>query len=92
MSSTPDQQPIQRIVGKRKSPEGQQLTGADLQAARAAMTRNARYYMRAPKGVFYYSSHEEMAADRLRWTVDLMVELAREGKTLVSTLWPAESG
>jgi hypothetical protein len=56
------------------------------------MTRNARYYMRAPKGVFYYSSHEEMAADRLRWTVDLMDELAREGKILVSTGWSAESG
>lgn len=88
MSSPPDQQPIQRIVGKRKSCEGQQLTGAALQAARDAMTRNARYYMRAPKGVFYYSSHEEMAADRLRWTVDLMVERAREGKILVSTDWP----
>ena len=75
MSSTPDQQPIQRTVGKRKSREGQQLTGVDSQAARAAMTRNASYYMRAPKGVFYYSSHEEMAADRLRWTVDLMVEI-----------------
>jgi hypothetical protein len=92
MTSTPNQQPIQRTVGKRKSREGQQLTGADLQAARAATTRNARYYMRAPKGVFYYSSHEEMAADRLRWTVDLMDELAREGKILVSTGWSAESG
>ncbi|MEQ1801904.1 MAG: hypothetical protein ABL989_08280 [Gammaproteobacteria bacterium] len=56
------------------------------------MTRNARYRTRMPKGVFYYSSHEEMAADRLRWTVDLMVELDRERKILVSTLWSAESG
>jgi hypothetical protein len=92
MSFPKDQQPIQRTVGKRTSCEGRQLTGADLQAARAAMTRNARYYMRAPKGVFYYSSHDEMAADRLRWTVDLMAELDREGRILVSTDWPAESG
>ncbi len=76
MSSTPDQQPIQRTVGKRTSREGQPLTGPDRAADRAAMTQNARYQTRAPKGVFYYSSHEEMAADRLRWTVDLMVERA----------------
>ena len=92
MSYTPDQQPIQRTVGKRKSREGQQLTGPELTAARAAMTRNARYRTRAPKGVFYYSSHEEMAADRLRWAVDLMAELARKGKILVSRRWSAESG
>ena len=72
VSSTPDQQPIQRTVGKRVSREGQPLTGPD----RAAITRNAQYRTRAPKGVFYYASHEEMAADRLRWTVDLMVERA----------------
>jgi hypothetical protein len=76
MSSTPDQQPIQRTVGKRRSREGQPLIGPELTAARAAMTRNARYRTRAPKGVFYYSSHDEMAADRLRWTVDLVVARA----------------
>lgn len=37
------------------------------------MTRNAAYRTRVPKGIFFYESHEEMEADRLRWTVDLMV-------------------
>ncbi len=41
------------------------------------MNDMARYVTRAPKGVFFYSSHEDMAADRLRWTVDAMVEVAR---------------
>jgi hypothetical protein len=70
MSSTHDQQPIQRTVGRRRTRDGQPLSDAD----RAAMTRNAQYRTRAPKGVFRYSSHAEMAADRLRWTVDLMLE------------------
>jgi hypothetical protein len=41
------------------------------------MTRNANYVTRAPKGVFIYSSHEEMQADRLRWQVDAVVHKAR---------------
>ena len=77
MSSTPDQQPIQRTVGKRKSREGQPMTDPARAADRDAMTRNARYRTRMPKGVFFYASHEEMAADRLRWTVDLMDERAQ---------------
>jgi hypothetical protein len=77
MSSTPDQQPIQRTVGKRVSREGQPMTDPARAADRDAMTQNARYRTRAPKGVFFYSSHEEMAADRLRWTVDLMAERAQ---------------
>ena len=70
MSSTHDQQPIQRTVGRRQARDGQPLSDAD----RAAMTRNAQYRTRAPKGVFRYNSHDEMTADRLRWTVDLMLE------------------
>lgn len=38
------------------------------------MARNARYRTCAPKGVFRYESAEEKDADRLRWTVDLIVE------------------
>jgi hypothetical protein len=67
-----DQQPIQRIVGSRQSREGRPLTAVD----RAAMTRQAQYRTRAPKGVFFYHSAEEMDRDRLRWTVDAM--LARQ--------------
>lgn len=74
MSSTPNQQPIQRTVGKRTSREGQPLTGPARAADRAAITRNASYRTRAPKGVFFYASHGDMAADRLRWTIELMAE------------------
>jgi hypothetical protein len=73
MSSTHDQQPVQRTVGRRQARDGQPMSDAD----RAAMTRNAQYRTRAPKGVFRYNSHDEMAADRLRWTVDLMLERSR---------------
>lgn len=66
----PDQQPIQRIVGKRVTPPVGTLPSP---AARAAMTANALYVTRAPKGIFFYKSHEEMIQDRERWTVDAVV-------------------
>jgi hypothetical protein len=43
---------------------------------RAAMTANAQYRTRAPKGVFRYYSHADMEADRLHWLVDAMTEKA----------------
>jgi hypothetical protein len=73
MSSTIDQQPIRRTIGRRQSRDGQALTAAD----RAALAAQARYRTRAPKGVFIYYSAEEMDADRLRWTVDAVVEKHR---------------
>jgi hypothetical protein len=74
MSGRDNQQPIFRTVGKRKSRDGQPLTSDD----RARLTDMARYRTRAPKGVFIYSSHAEMEADRLKWLVDAVVEKARE--------------
>jgi hypothetical protein len=68
-----DQQPLQRVVGRRQLRDGRALTPAD----RAAMTRMAQYRTRAPKGVFIYYSAEEMANDRLRWTIDAMIEKQR---------------
>jgi hypothetical protein len=73
MSSPINQQPIRRTIGRRKSREGQPLTPAD----RAALAAQARYRTRAPKGVFIYYSAEDMEADRLRWTVDAVVEKHR---------------
>lgn len=70
MSSTHDQQPIQRTVGRRRVRDGQPLSEID----RDAMIQGAQYRTRAPKGVFRYTSPEAMAADRLRWTVDLILE------------------
>jgi len=68
-----NQQPIGRVVGRRQSREGQPLTASD----RDAMAAMARYRTRVPKGVFRYSSHEQMEADRLRWTIDAVVARAR---------------
>ena len=73
MSSTVDQQPISRTIGKRRERDGQAMTSDD----RTRMTAMAQYFTRAPKGVFIYHSHEEMDADRLRWTVDAMVVNAK---------------
>ena len=66
----PDQQPIQRTVGKRVTPPAGVLPSPE---ARAAMTANARYLTRAPKGIFFYKNHEEMTRDRERWTIDAVV-------------------
>lgn len=73
MSSVHGQQPIHRTVGRRRSRDGQALSAED----RAAMTQLARYRTRAPKGIYIYYSAEEMDADRLRWTVDAIVERHR---------------
>lgn len=73
MSSTYDQQPIRRTVGNRTTRDGRPLTRAD----RAALSQQAQYRTRVPKGVFIYYSAEEMEADRLRWTVDAVVEKHR---------------
>ena len=74
VSSTFEQQPIQRTVGRRKSRDGRPLTTAE----RSLMARNAQYRTRAPKGVYRYTSAEAMEADRLRWTVDLIAERNRQ--------------
>ncbi len=42
------------------------------------MTANAAYLTRAPKGLYFYGSHEEMSRDRDRWTVDAV--LARQAE------------
>ncbi len=70
----PDQQPIQRTVGRRVPPPPGRVPPRE---AREAMAANARYRTRAPKGLFIYHSHDEMARDRERWTIDAMVARRR---------------
>ena len=70
-----DQQPIGRVIGKRVTPPPGALPNAQ---ARAAMDANARYRTRVPKGIYFYTSHEEMARDRERWIVDAIVQKQRE--------------
>lgn len=67
-----DQQPTQRVVGKRERRPLGEVPPAD---AREALARDARYRTRAPKGIYVYASHEEMSRDRERWLVERMVEL-----------------
>ena len=70
-----DQQPIGRTVGNRRV---RRLgDGLPSKAERDAMTSLGNYRTRVPKGVFFYRSHEEMDEDRLKWTVDKMMEVAR---------------
>jgi hypothetical protein len=69
-----DQQPVARTVGRRQQrPPGAPPPPED----RAALDSLARRLTRAPKGVFRYGSHSEMAADRERWTVDAIVDTVR---------------
>jgi hypothetical protein len=71
----PDQQPIQRTIGKRiQAPIGQ----LPKREARAAMSANAQYRTRVPKGLYFYANHEEMIRDRERWTLDAV--LARQAE------------
>ena len=65
-----DQQPIQRVVGKRVSAPVGAFPSA---AIRAAMDANLNYRTRAPKGIFFYSNHDEMTRDRESWTLDAML-------------------
>ncbi len=65
-----------RVVGRRTRPAVGQMPSAEARAAHASLLQ---YRTRAPKGIFIYRSHEEMEADRLRWTVEAMVERAENG-------------
>lgn len=70
-----DQQPIQRVIGRRVSPPP---GTAPNEATRSAMDANARYRTRAPKGLFFYESHDQMTRDRERWIVEAMVQKQSE--------------
>lgn len=69
MNDKTNQQLIRREVGRRTSRAG--LAPSPTQ--QAAMAEMAQYRTRVPKGVFRYDSHEEMEADRMKWTVDAIV-------------------
>jgi len=73
MSHADDQQPIRAVIGHRTHRAGLPPDSA----TRAAQAKMAQYRTQAPKGVFKYDSHEQMAADRLRWTVAAVVARAR---------------
>ncbi|HEX3843209.1 MAG TPA: hypothetical protein VHV80_02515 [Steroidobacteraceae bacterium] len=70
-----DQQPIRRVIGKRVAPPPGRVPDA---ATRSAMDANLRYRTRAPKGLFFYESHDQMARDRERWTIEAIVQKQSE--------------
>jgi hypothetical protein len=65
-----------RVVGRRERPKPGEVPSP---AARAALASLVQFRTCAPKGVFIYHSHDEMEADRLRWTVQAIVEHERRG-------------
>lgn len=70
-----DQQQIRRVVGKRVAPPPGAVPN---EATRSAMDANARYRTRAPKGLFFYESHDQMERDRERWIVQAIVQKQSE--------------
>ena len=64
-----------RVIGKRQPRWG---GGPPSLEARQAMAQMARYQTRAPKGLFFYRSHEEANADRDRWQIDAVVAKATQ--------------
>ena len=70
----PDQQPIARTVGRRTQASPGTPPSRE---ARAAAASWANRLTRAPKGVFRYASHDEMARDRDRWTTQAIVDTQR---------------
>lgn len=68
-TSSFDQQPVARVVGRR---EPQPVGRPPSAEARAAWNAMAQYRTRAPKGVFVYRRHEEMIRDRERWLAEAM--------------------
>ena len=69
-----EQQPIGRTVGRRTAPRAGTLPSAE---TRAAMDSWAKRLTRVPKGVYRYSSHDEMERDRDRWLAAAMAEAVR---------------
>lgn len=70
----PDQQPVARVVGRRTQAPVGALPPAE---TRAALDTWANRRTRTPKGVFRYSSHEQMQRDREQWQVAAIVETQR---------------
>jgi hypothetical protein len=69
-----DQQPIARVVGRRTA---RPVGAPPPRSARDAYDSLARRLTRAPKGVFRYASHAQMAEDRDRWTAEAVAHTVR---------------
>jgi hypothetical protein len=69
-----NQQPIEKIVGRRSSePLGQPPSAR----SRAAWDALANYRTRVPKGVVIYATHDEMTRDRDRWAAEAVAQRTR---------------
>ena len=65
-----------RVAGRRVPPPAGVLPSPE---ARAAMTRMANYFTRAPKGIFRYKSHEEADRDREKWQLAAVIDKQTRG-------------
>jgi hypothetical protein len=74
--SGPTDERFLRVVGRRSRPEPGVPPSPQ---ARRAMSEMARYRTRAPKGIFFYRSHQEANRDSERWLLDAIVEKQRHG-------------
>ncbi|MHB8252741.1 MAG: hypothetical protein ACYDEV_03385 [Acidiferrobacter sp.] len=62
-----DQQPLQRIVGRRQSPTLNNSCQGPSLSLQTLLAELAQSRTRTPKGVFRYATHEEANRDRERW-------------------------
>lgn len=69
-----EQQPIGRTVGRRAPARA---GVPPTREARAAFDTWAKRLTRVPKGVYRYSSHDDMERDWERWRVAAIVEAVR---------------
>jgi hypothetical protein len=65
-----------RVVGRRTRPPFGEPPAPE---RREALAQLAAYRTCAPKGVFIYRSHEEMEADRMKWTIEAIALRERDG-------------
>ncbi|MBI5533603.1 MAG: hypothetical protein HY898_12865 [Deltaproteobacteria bacterium] len=63
-----------RIIGRRSTAP---LGAPPSLRTRQALASLVQYRTCAPKGIFIHENHEDMEADRLRWTVQAVVEHER---------------
>lgn len=66
MNIPPDQQPLQRVVGRRQARPMGQPRSPDA-ALQALLVELSQTRTRTPKGIFRYRAHEEANRDQEYW-------------------------
>jgi len=74
-----DQQPLQRIVGRRQSPALNDSCEGPSVSLQALLVELSTLRTRTPKGIFRYAAHEEANRDQERWRAAAVV--ARQSRS-----------